>query len=221
MSFLLNTLPEYYVRTIFSLFLSVCLGGIIGLERGRQNRPAGARTHMIVCVGSCLMMLLGIQLQKIYPDIDVTRIGAQVVSGIGFLGAGAILKEGFSVRGLTTASTLWVVACVGLAAGGGYYFGAILATILIYVALQWMGNYSVVSTKKQIGVFVSRIDDVLPSLLTILTNYNIKVSNVSIFDCDNDMKELKFDVIMSKKIEQENLVKDLVNIKGALSAHIE
>ena len=109
------------------------LGGIIGLERGRLNRPAGIRTHMIVCMASALIMMLGIYMQTVDPNLDVTRLGAQVVSGVGFLGAGAILKDGFSVRGLTTAATLWVVACVGLAVGGGFYIAAILTTFLCFV----------------------------------------------------------------------------------------
>ena len=121
------------------LIIAAILGGIIGLEREKLNRPAGVRTHMIVCLGSCLIMLLGEYMHRIDNTIDITRLGAQVVSGIGFLGAGAILKDGFSVRGLTTASTLWVVACVGLAVGGGFFSAGILTTIIVYSSLHFLG----------------------------------------------------------------------------------
>ena len=149
---------EYFIENLYlivRLFLAMFLGGIIGLERGRLNRPAGIRTHMIVCMASALIMMLGIYMQTVDPNLDVTRLGAQVVSGVGFLGAGAILKDGFSVRGLTTAATLWVVACVGLAVGGGFYIAAILTTFLVYVSLKIWGTSSVKTSSRYLSVIGS------------------------------------------------------------------
>jgi len=120
------------------LTLSCVLGGIIGYERQSRRKSAGLRTNMLVCLGSCLVMLLS---TAIYQGVegrtnaDPARLAAQVVSGIGFLGAGAIMKEGLTVTGLTTAACLWVVAGVGLATGGGYYTAALLATGLVFVTL--------------------------------------------------------------------------------------
>ena len=120
------------------LLLALLLGGLIGYERESENRPAGFRTHILVCIGSALVMVTS---EFMYRDltmerpIDLSRMGAQVISGIGFLGAGTIIREGFNVKGLTTAASLWAVSCVGLAAGIGFVEGAVIATILIYITL--------------------------------------------------------------------------------------
>ena len=107
-------------QMIMRLFLAALLGGIVGMERGSGDRPAGLRTHVLVCTGSALIMLVSIYAfdPQTYTR-DPGRIAAQVVSGIGFLGAGTILHEGLTVRGLTTAASLWMVAAIGLAIGSG------------------------------------------------------------------------------------------------------
>lgn len=123
---------------IFKLTLACILGGVIGLERESLNRPAGFRTYTLVCVGSALAMVVSIDMYyQFYRTVnaDPGRIAAQVVSGIGFLGAGTIMKEGATVRGLTTAAGLWVVACIGLAVGAGMYIPAIATTVLILFVL--------------------------------------------------------------------------------------
>ena len=118
--------------------LAAVLAGVIGYEREHVQRNAGMRTHILVAIGAALVMCSGEFLMTQYPNsnIDPARIGAQVVSGIGFLCAGTIIKEGISVRGLTTASSLWCVSCVGLAAGCGNYVLSIATTILILVVLR-------------------------------------------------------------------------------------
>lgn len=120
------------------LIAACILGGIIGYERESTNRPAGFRTHILVCVGSALVMVTSDFIFRRYQglaNIDPARLGAQVISGIGFLGAGTIIREGFHVKGLTTAASLWAVSCVGLAIGIGFFEGAIAATVLIYLTL--------------------------------------------------------------------------------------
>jgi putative Mg2+ transporter-C (MgtC) family protein len=112
------------------------LAGVIGYEREHVQRNAGMRTHILVAIGAALVMSSGEFLASRYPGIDPARIGAQVVSGIGFLCAGTIIKEGISVRGLTTASSLWCVSCVGLAAGCGNFILAVATTALILVVLR-------------------------------------------------------------------------------------
>ncbi len=122
------------------LGLAVVLGGLVGLEREIHGRAAGFRTHILVCIGAALIMLVSIHGFPGGTDYDPGRLAAQVVSGIGFLGAGTIMREGASVRGLTTAASLWVVAGVGLAAGSGFFLGAVAGTLLTVVTLQLLNR---------------------------------------------------------------------------------
>ncbi len=115
--------------------LSLILGGIIGFERERDSQPAGLRTHMILVVGACLTMMLSINIAD-QAGTDPSRMAAQVVSGIGFLGAGAILRYGYNVKGLTTATTLWTMAIVGMSVGMGYYLVATITTVVIMAVLS-------------------------------------------------------------------------------------
>lgn len=131
---LLASSSLHWYEAMLRLALAGVLGGLIGLERELREREAGLRTHLLVAVGSALFTIVG---AYGFGGIrtDPTRIAAQVVTGIGFLGAGAIIRQGFSIRGLTTAATLWVVAAVGLAAGAGYYSAAVISTGLVLLAL--------------------------------------------------------------------------------------
>ena len=120
------------------LLLTTAIAGVIGYERERHGRAAGFRTHILVGIGACLMMLTGLDLMERLAGrvaVDPTRIAAQVVSGIGFLGAGTILRFRASVRGLTTAASLWAVAGVGLAVGAGFVWGALLTGLIVIVVL--------------------------------------------------------------------------------------
>src|SRR5438477_211221 len=125
--------------TISRLVIAAVLGGIIGLERELHHKPAGLRTNMFICFGAAMFTILSDQLAMEHPG-DHTRIAAQIIPGIGFIGAGSILHSRGSVTGLTTAATLFVVASVGMAAGGGLYITAVFATVLILVALAVLGN---------------------------------------------------------------------------------
>ncbi|MGE5397881.1 MAG: MgtC/SapB family protein [Chitinophagales bacterium] len=129
---------------ILRLALACLLGGVIGLERESLARPAGLRTYTLVCVGSALAMVVSLQMYYQFQstvNADPGRIAAQVVSGIGFLGAGTIMREGAIVRGLTTAAGLWVVACIGLAVGAGMFLPAIVATALILFVLIYFFKF--------------------------------------------------------------------------------
>lgn len=119
---------------LLRLAVSMLLGGAIGFERERDSQPAGLRTHMILILGSCLAMILSINI-GIKNGTDPTRMAAQVISGVGFLGAGAILRSGFNVKGLTTATTVWTIVIIGLAVGYGYYWVGVFTTVLVLVVL--------------------------------------------------------------------------------------
>lgn len=127
-------IPENYMEIIIRLVLALVFGGIIGIERAGGNHDAGLRTHILVCLGSAGVMIMS---EAMHVDFggDVMRIGAQVVSGIGFLGAGCILVHGKRIRGLTTAAGLWATACLGLIIGAGYYFTGIVMVLLMISAM--------------------------------------------------------------------------------------
>jgi putative Mg2+ transporter-C (MgtC) family protein len=128
---------------IVRIIIAFVLGGMIGWQRENLHKPAGFRTHILVCLGSALTMMTGLYLMECYPDlnIDPARISAQVISGVGFLGAGTIIKEKGTVVGLTTASSIWLVACVGLAVGVGFYAGAIGITLISFLFLTKAGKW--------------------------------------------------------------------------------
>lgn len=136
---------------ILRLLLAVILGGVIGFERGRAGRPAGLRTHILVCLGSTLAIMTNQYITERYNVGDPTRMAAQVISGIGFLGAGTIIVTGrHQVKGLTTAAGLWATACMGLAIGIGFYKAAIFACILIgfsTIVLHRLDNYALTKSK--------------------------------------------------------------------------
>ena len=126
---------EYYIEVLIRLAVSVVLGGIIGIERTGTKHDAGLRTHILVCLGAAGITLLSEVLLMDGYTTDVSRLGAQVISGIGFLGAGCILVNGNKVRGLTTAAGLWTTACVGLATGMGYFFVSVTMTVFVLIAM--------------------------------------------------------------------------------------
>ena len=125
-----------WAEVLLRLFVAAALGAAIGLERELRERQAGLRTHLVVSVGSALFALVSAYgFTDFGVRVDPTRIAAQIVTGIGFLGAGAIIRQGLSVRGLTTAATLWLVAAIGMAAGAGYWEGALVATLGAIITL--------------------------------------------------------------------------------------
>jgi putative Mg2+ transporter-C (MgtC) family protein len=142
------------LEIILRLGLAALLGMVIGFERERQNQPAGLRTHTILTIGCSLAMIISINLSmQFLPTVggDPSRLAAQVVSGIGFLGAGAILRYGTNIKGLTTATSLWTIAIVGLAVGAGHYFAAVATTALLLAVLVLLN----VLEKKLIRVYTT------------------------------------------------------------------
>lgn len=128
-----------YLAVALRIFAAVILGGLIGLERGMKNRAAGLRTHMLVCVGSCLIMVTNQFIYQFSGAGDPVRMGAQVVSGIGFLGAGTIMvTRRHQVKGLTTAAGLWTAAGVGLALGIGFYEAALIGSLAVFCVMTLM-----------------------------------------------------------------------------------
>lgn len=127
-------------QIVLRLLLAAILTGLIGIEREMRKKPAGVRTNALIGLGSCLMSLGGVYIMAMYPAVtDPTRIASVVVQGVGFLGAGAIIQAKGSVRGLTTAATMWVVAGIGIACGLGFYAAALITTLIVFALLVIFG----------------------------------------------------------------------------------
>ena len=180
--------------TLLRLGVAMLCGGIIGLERGRKRRPAGFRTHMLVCLGAALAMLMSQYLSmmettfwsKLVPftaNTDLSRFGAQVINGIGFLGAGTIIVTGKQeVKGLTTAAGLWASACMGLAIGAGFVEGALVGCLLISVTIIFFSRleYWLMIRAKNINLYIEfGSSEDLGGIISA-----IKAQNVRIFDVE-------------------------------------
>jgi putative Mg2+ transporter-C (MgtC) family protein len=173
---------------LLRVIIAAGLGAVIGMERERSNQPAGLRTHIILVVGSALAMTLSIniaiQFRPLVLNGDPGRIAAQVVSGIGFLGAGAILRYGTSVKGLTTASSLWTLAMVGLVVGAGYYIAAVGTTLLLLGVLTAMNilEHRLINPYLNFGLTITAEDRsaFIPDLKKMLKKHSIKYSRFTI-----------------------------------------
>jgi putative Mg2+ transporter-C (MgtC) family protein len=187
---------------ITARLLAACIfAGVIGWERERTFHPAGLRTHILVCVGSALVMVISMYAFDAFiaAPKDPARLAAQVVSGIGFLGAGTILREGVSVKGLTTAASLWVVAGIGLAAGSGFYYAAILTTLLVTLTLR-SSSYLEKKVKhkqqKYVKVIIKNSSGLLAKVCAVIARYGIFIQDISMYliEGEGGEKEKKFAV---------------------------
>lgn len=180
----------YDLSIVIKLFLAALLGGLIGLERESSHKSAGFRTNILVCLGSCLIAITSIEMHTSIGQgiiADPGRIAAQVVSGIGFLGAGTILRSKSGVRGLTTAATLWVVAGIGLAVGVGIYWPAILTTVIVLTTLIWLSRIERRIEQKRFRHVEIIIDDKSGSLALICERLNemeVRIRNLQVQDQD-------------------------------------
>ena len=178
------------------LILAAILGAVIGIEREIKNRAAGFRTHIIVSVGACLIMLIGIDgIGEFSSDTarDTARIAGQVVSGIGFLGAGTILQKKNGVSGLTTAATLWLSGAIGLAVGIGYYEGAIIATVICLITLVSLKGISDLINKKTTKSYIMVFDTSnfnQKSFYEFTQEEGVEVRKIDIIDEDMDDKSM-------------------------------
>ncbi len=175
---------DLYLEMLLRLVAAVFCGGAIGFERAEHGRDAGIRTHIMVCIGAATVMILSEYLSLEYGNsADIMRMGAQVVSGIGFLGVGCIITNGDRIKGLTTAAGLWTTACLGLVIGSGYY--AIAASITVLVLIVMLGLKPLVKriqTKaKQVTLSVTASSkEISSSLITLLDEMNIALLSIKI-----------------------------------------
>jgi putative Mg2+ transporter-C (MgtC) family protein len=194
-----SALEVSHLEMVFRLACALFVGAVIGTEREYTHRPAGMRTHILVSVGSCVVMLTSQVIFSKYLPFGITadpaRLSAQVISGVGFLGAGTIMREGLTVKGLTTAASLWTVACLGIAAGGGFYDVALLGMVFAMLALtifEWLqrrlpgnGSVSDVFTVDcaDIGVAMDKINNCADTYHASLSGYKILATETGFSIC--------------------------------------
>jgi putative Mg2+ transporter-C (MgtC) family protein len=185
-----NELGGALSSALARLVVAAILGGIIGLERQLRHKPAGLRTNMFICFGAAMFTVLSRQLAG--TEADSARIAAQIIPGIGFIGAGSILHSRGSVTGLTTAATLFVVASVGMATGGGLYLTACFATVIILFALALLGRferaYALRTIVTSYEVTGRNVDSMLRELNRILDDEKLTMQSVHLASADPDFR---------------------------------
>ena len=216
------------VGAIAKLLLSLLLGAIIGIERRRKGQIAGLRTFALISMGATLAMLISIYIPQEYLGLkngDPGRIAAQVVSGVGFLGAGAIIQMKGSVRGLTTAAGIWMAACIGLAVGAGMYLISIIATLLIIFILvnieRIEARHNFLWESKIIRVKLHGILDDIQPLRDIITGNEVHISDEFMkFDYDNGFTIVNFMVRSTSRVNVPAMFKQINEQSHAISITI-
>lgn len=210
---------------ILRLTLSFIAGAVVGIDRQKRMHPAGLRTHTLICMGATLVMLISIYIPQTFIDFqngDPGRIAAQAVSGIGFLGAGAIIKFGVNVKGLTTAASVWLISTVGLAIGCGLYMTSLVCILFILFILKgldfWEKRWFSHNTQKNLFIEFSGKDHKIEPLTQLLKEFKIKIlsSDVS-FNLDKDIKVYNFAIEISDKVDIDILSSQIASEKGLLS----
>ena len=214
----INITSSFWFQAIIKLVLGFILAGIIGLERSSWNKPAGFRTHSLVGLSAVLIMLCGEYIAEKY-NADPTRIPAQLLSGIGFIGAGTILRDGFNVKGLTTAAGLLAVTCIGLSIGAGYYLGGIIATVIVYVILSY--SYKVLDRLDHFEVLEFNInisnDSALKFIEETLSKYEVDIKQIKKSNTDSAENKGTLTIVgeYNKKMFNKNeLIRDLSSIQN-------
>ncbi|HIW51570.1 MAG TPA: MgtC/SapB family protein [Candidatus Blautia intestinavium] len=210
------------VSMALRILMSMVCSGVIGLERGKANQPAGMRTYMLVSLGACIVMITGDYVFYKYGTGDPARLGAQVVSGIGFLGAGSIMVSGkLRIRGLTTAAGLWTSACIGLVMGIGFFECGVIATVAVYIIIGYFkkledritfydGWFSVYVRVEDPSCFADLYDEV--------KKMGMKTGEVQLLDKKHECKEAIISVRNNSHRDRDEILSTLQNITGVSKA---
>jgi putative Mg2+ transporter-C (MgtC) family protein len=219
-----------YLDIALRLVASLVVGGLIGLERSYHSRPAGFRTHSLVCLSTSLLMLVTVYETRWFPNItqgritlDPTRMAQGIMTGIGFLGAGTIIRDGLSIRGLTTAASIWITAAIGILVGIGFYFPALMATVLTLGTLsvfRWIENQIPSQFYAQFVVRFAR-DKAMPEpeMRQLLTDHGFTVSNLNYrLDVEADFFEYQM-IIRTTRGENATKLTQALNKVEAVKAY--
>ncbi|SFK52950.1 putative Mg2+ transporter-C (MgtC) family protein [Halobacillus dabanensis] len=208
---------------IFRLFFALILSGLIGFEREVKNHSAGFRTHILVGVGACLMMLLSLYgFEKFitqYDQVrfDPARIPSYVISGIGFLGAGTIIVNGMTIRGLTTAASIWTVAGIGLVVGAGMYDVATITTIFVLMSLVFLNKIEKEKfngNRKNIFHITIQENTQVHRVLSIFEQMGLSVRKIDVVSLDKDQKRVVVELNSKQKYDRSHLIHQLTMVDG-------
>lgn len=218
------------LQIVLRVLVGAVLGAVVGLERERHDQPAGLRTHMILVIGATLAMVLSVNLGFLFArpgtPADPARLAAQVISGIGFLGAGAILRYGFNVKGLTTAASLWTMAIVGMTLGAGYYLIAVVTTLIILIVLALLDiiekRFLRVSSSRYITVEAVFKKGVVKSVRYIVKEFSDHVVSYTLQKSVKN-KRIRISVVARIPHDQklEHLVEAISDIDGVRNIKVE
>jgi len=218
------------IQIILRILVAAVLGALVGFERERQDQPAGLRTHMILVIGATLAMVLSVNLGYLYAQpgtpADPARLAAQVISGIGFLGAGAILRYGFNVKGLTTATSLWTMAIVGMAVGAGYYLVGVITTALMLLVLTVLNilekRFVRTSITRYISIEANYHKGVVKSIRHIVQELS---DNLVSFTIQKHVKDKRLRIQMVARISRDQTLEELIDhlsdIEGVRNLKVE
>nr|WP_261290875.1 MgtC/SapB family protein [Paeniclostridium sordellii] len=203
------------------LLIALIIGGLTGLEREKSYQFAGFRTHILVAVGSCITSITSVILFIDYggkTSLDPSRLTAQVLSGIGFLGTGAILKNSSGIRGLTTAAGIWATACIGIAIGYGQYTLGILAWVFVLITLYILKNIDKLLFRKKQNILTIEVDDIniISTLYNKLEKSQIKINNIDINNGDKGYI-VNFFIVYDRRIMVEKIILELNDLKNIRS----
>ena len=209
----------------FRLLVSLLIGGAVGLERRWRLQPAGFRTHILICLGATLLMMLSIYIPQVYQTGDPGRIAAQTITGIGFLGAGAIIKIGSNIRGLTTAASIWLIAAIGMSVGAGLYIISGIASLLMLTALIVLERFEKRLipdyTTKVLTVITQRRIITSDSILAILKSYPLTVVNVDIHhNLTNNTTDMNFMITYHNNLPVDNIIERIGDMEPVMDVSL-
>jgi putative Mg2+ transporter-C (MgtC) family protein len=221
-----HLIDEHFLLIIVRVLIALFLSGLIGFERELKNHSAGFRTHILVGVGSCLMMVLSLYGFEAYIEkydnvrFDPARIPSYVISGIGFLGAGTIMVYGGTIRGLTTAASIWAVAGLGLVVGAGMYAVALFTTLIILLSLVFLNNFEKLFTKGKSSMVVEIVSYpnlAINKVVSVFEESNIKVRQVEVLKVENDLRSIFIKVEPNEELNRIRLFESLSSIDAVKS----
>ncbi|MBP3930882.1 MAG: MgtC/SapB family protein [Peptostreptococcaceae bacterium] len=207
---------------IIRLLVALIIGGLTGLERERSYQFAGFRTHILVSVGSCITSITSLMLFLEYSgqsNLDPARLSAQVLSGIGFLGAGAILKTSSGITGLTTAAGIWATACIGITIGYGQYVLGIFAWLLVMTTLYILRYIDIFLFRKKQNIITIKVDDInsISKLYNKLEKSQIKIKNIDVVNDISEEYTINFFIVYDRRIMLEKVILELNELKNIIS----